>query len=49
MTNSSVALTSWINRFAAIVLLVAVYAAGFDTGRQQTLDNHPAAHQGMKP
>ena len=42
----------WINRIATIVVLVMVYAAGYDTARQEAVQahhNHPAAHQPLKP
>jgi len=42
----------WINRAAALFLLVAVYALAYDNGKQeaaQALQNHPAAHLGLKP
>jgi hypothetical protein len=41
-----------INRIATIVVLVMVYAAGYDTARQEAAQahhNHPAAHQPLKP
>ena len=37
-----------INRIAVVVLLVCVYAAGYDTAKQQTVQ-HPAAHLEVKP
>jgi hypothetical protein len=37
-----------INRIAVVVLLLAVYAAGYDTAKQQAVQ-HPAAHLEMKP
>jgi len=42
----------WINRAAALFLLVAVYALAYDNVKQQTAQahhNHPAAHQELKP
>jgi hypothetical protein len=42
----------WINRAAALFLLVAVYALAYDNVKQQTAQahhNHPAAHLGLKP
>jgi hypothetical protein len=42
----------WINRAAALVLLLAVYTAGRVDGREQaaaSFHNHPACHQGLKP
>ncbi len=42
----------WINRIATIVVLVMVYAAGYDTARPEAAQahhNHPAAHQPLKP
>jgi len=42
----------WINRAAALFLLVALYALAYDNGKQEaahTLQNHPAAHLGLRP
>jgi hypothetical protein len=42
----------WIDRAAALFLLVALYALAYDYGKQeaaQALQNHPAAHLGLKP
>jgi hypothetical protein len=42
----------WINRAAALVLLLCVYIAGIDTGRERAAEahqNHPACHQNLKP
>ena len=42
----------WFNRLAALVLLVAVYAAGIDAGRNaavQAHHNHPACNTNLKP
>jgi hypothetical protein len=42
----------WINRAAAVVLLLAVYAVGYDTAKQQAVEadrQHPAAHLSLKP
>ena len=42
----------WINRAAALFLLVALYALAYDYGKQeaaQALQNHPAAHLGLRP
>lgn len=42
----------WMNRAAALFLLVAVYAIAYDNGKQQAAQaqqNHPAAHLGLKP
>ena len=42
----------WINRAAALFLLVAVYAIAYDNANQQAAQaqqNHPAAHLGLKP
>jgi len=47
MTNNP-----WINRAAALFLLIALYALAYDNGKQeaaQALQNHPAAHLGLKP
>ena len=41
-----------INRIAVLVLLACVYAAGYDTAKQQaaqTNRQHPAAHLSLKP
>jgi len=38
----------WINRAAAIVLLLCIYAAGQDSG-YKAHHNHPACHQNLKP
>ena len=41
-----------INRLAVIVLLACVYAAGYDTAKQQAAEadrQHPAAHLSLKP
>jgi hypothetical protein len=41
-----------INRIAVLVLLACVYAAGFDTAKQQAAEanrQHPAAHLSLKP
>lgn len=42
----------WINRAAALFLLVALYALAYDNGKQEAahaLQNHPAAYLGLKP
>ena len=42
----------WINRIATLVVLAMVYAAGYDSAKQQATQaavNHPAAHQPMHP
>jgi hypothetical protein len=42
----------WINRAAALLLLVALYALAYDYGKQEAAraqQNHPAAHLGLKP
>jgi hypothetical protein len=42
----------WMNRAAALFLLVAVYALAYDNANQQAAQahhNHPAAHQELKP
>lgn len=42
----------WINRAAALFLLVAVYALAYDNANQQAAQahhNHPAAHLGLRP
>jgi hypothetical protein len=41
-----------INRIAVLVLLACVYAAGYDTAKQQAVQadrQHPAAHLSLKP
>jgi len=42
----------WINRAAALFLLIAVYALAYDNVKQQAAQahhNHPAAHLPLKP
>jgi hypothetical protein len=42
----------WINRISSLVLLAAVYAAGYAGGRDQAVQahhNHPTCHQNLKP
>jgi len=42
----------WINRFAVLVLMFAVYVAGISTGREQTVltaQNTPVCQQVFKP
>jgi hypothetical protein len=42
----------WINRVAALALLLVVYVAGRVDGRDQTVTamaNHPACYQELKP
>ena len=42
----------WINRAAALTLLLFVYAVAYDNAKQQAAQaqqNHPAAHLGLKP
>ena len=42
----------WINRAAALFLLVALYALAYDNGKQEAAQahhNHPAAHLGLRP
>jgi uncharacterized membrane protein len=42
----------WMNRAAAFVLLLFVYALAYDNVKQdaaQAHHNHPAAHLGLKP
>ena len=41
-----------VNRIAVVVLLLAVYAAGYDTAKQQAAQadrQHPAAYLSLKP
>jgi hypothetical protein len=43
---------TWINRVAALVLLLFIYAVGYDYAKQnaaQALHNHPAGHLELKP
>ena len=43
---------TWIDRLAALVLLLFVYAVGYDYANQnavQAQQNYPAAHLGLKP
>jgi hypothetical protein len=42
----------WINRIAAIAVLLMIYAAGYSGGKDQAIQayqNHPACHQNLKP
>jgi hypothetical protein len=42
----------WVNRAAALVLLLAVYAVGYDNAKQEDAQahrDHPAAHLSLKP
>jgi hypothetical protein len=42
----------WVNRITALVVLVAIYAAGYAGGRAQAelkFQQHPAAHLPLKP
>jgi hypothetical protein len=42
----------WVNRITALVVLVAIYAAGYAGGREQAelkFQQHPAAHLPLKP
>jgi hypothetical protein len=42
----------WMNRAAALFLLLAVYVLAYDNIKQdaaQAHHNHPAAHQELKP
>jgi hypothetical protein len=41
-----------INRIAVVVLLLAVYAVGYDNAKQEAAQadrQHPAAHLSLKP
>ncbi len=38
----------WINRIAVLVVMFAIYAAGYSGGRDQVL-NHPACNTNLKP
>ena len=42
----------WVNRITAVVVLLAVYAAGYAGGRDQAVqayNNHPACNTNLKP
>jgi hypothetical protein len=42
----------WINRITALVVLLAIYAAGYSGGRDAATMarlNHPACHGNLKP
>jgi hypothetical protein len=42
----------WINRITALVVLLAIYAAGYAGGRDQAVQaykNHPACNTNLKP
>ena len=42
----------WVNRITALVVLAAIYAAGYAGGRDATVQarhNHPACHTNLKP
>jgi TctA family transporter len=42
----------WANRITALVVLAAIYAAGYAGGRDQAIlahHNHPACHTNLKP
>jgi hypothetical protein len=42
----------WINRITALVVLLAIYAAGYAGGRDQAVqayNNHPACNTNLKP
>jgi hypothetical protein len=42
----------WMNRAAALFLLVAVYALAYDNVKQQAAQahhNHPTSHPNLKP
>jgi hypothetical protein len=42
----------WINRAAALFLLVALYAIAYDYGKQEAAQahhNHPTSHPNLKP
>jgi hypothetical protein len=38
----------WLNRIAAVVILLGIYVAGVDSG-SRAYQNHPACHQNLKP
>ena len=42
----------WINRITILVVMFAIYAAGYAGGRDQTTlaqQQHPACHTNLKP
>jgi TctA family transporter len=42
----------WVNRITALVVLAAIYAAGYAGGRDNAIlahNNHPACHTNLKP
>ena len=42
----------WVNRITALVVLLAVYAAGYAGGRDQATlahNQHPACYTNLKP
>jgi hypothetical protein len=42
----------WVNRITALVVLLAMYAAGYAGGRDQATlahNQHPACHSNLKP
>jgi heme A synthase len=42
----------WINRITVVVVMFAIYAAGYAAGRHaavQAYNNHPACNTNLKP
>lgn len=42
----------WVNRITALVVLLAIYAAGYSGGKEQAtiaLHSHPVCHPNLKP
>ena len=49
---TSMVTNPWINRITALVVLLAIYAAGYAGGRDAATMarlNHPACHGNLKP
>jgi hypothetical protein len=43
---------AWINRITVLVVMCAIYAAGYAGGRDQAIlahQQHPACHTNIKP
>jgi hypothetical protein len=42
----------WVNRITVLVVMFAIYAAGYANGRDNAVQahhNHPACHPNLKP
>ena len=42
----------WVNRIVVLVVMCAIYSAGYAGGRDQTVqayNNHPACNTNLKP